>query len=65
VQGSGKTSQFNRALLQAGTSMYREQRKAATRQLNQHGVIHLDITPEALPAALVSQYRRLKAGGIF
>jgi uncharacterized protein (DUF58 family) len=65
VQGSGKTSQFNRALLQAGTSMYREQRKAATRQLNQHGVIHLDIAPEALPAALVSQYRRLKAGGIF
>lgn len=55
---------FDDALLQAAGALYREQRKTATRHLSQFGVIHLDVTPDALPAALVSQYRTLKAGGI-
>ena len=53
----------DQALLHAGAAMYRERRKAATRHLGQRGIIHLDISPEQLPAALVSQYRKLKASG--
>jgi len=53
------------ALLEAGRVLYREQRRRATRHLRQLGVIHLDVTAAALPAALVSQYRALKAGGLF
>lgn len=52
------------ALLAAGKALYRNQRRAATRHLRQLGVIHLDLPPAALPAALVSQYRSIKAGGM-
>lgn len=55
---------FDDALLLAAGAVYRERRKTATRELRQFGVIHLDVTPDALPAALVSQYRTLKAGGV-
>ncbi|MFU8833444.1 MAG: hypothetical protein ACNA7J_14995, partial [Wenzhouxiangella sp.] len=63
--GTHQASEFDQALLEAGQSMYREQRKAATHHLRQLGIIHLDITPRALPGALVSQYRTLKASGVF
>jgi uncharacterized protein (DUF58 family) len=56
---------FDQALLEAGTILYKEQRQAATRQLRQLGVIHLDLEPSQLPGALVSQYRKLKASGAF
>mgnify|MGYP005850063777 CR=1 FL=1 len=52
------------ALLDAGRVLYREQRRRATRRLRQLGVFHLDVTAAALPAALVSQYRALKASGL-
>jgi len=58
-------SEFDQTLLQAGQTLYREQRKTATHHLRQLGIIHLDVVPQALPGALVSQYRTLKAGGIF
>ncbi len=58
-------SEFDQALLEAGQAMYREQRKTATHHLRQLGIIHLDVVPGALPGALVSQYRRLKASGVF
>jgi uncharacterized protein (DUF58 family) len=51
------------ALLMAGQSLYRRRRRAATRQLSQMGIIYLDILPQHLASALVSQYRRLKASG--
>ncbi len=57
--------QFDQALLEAALRLYRQQRRAATRQLRQLGVVHLDLEPAALPAALVSQYRQLKASGAF
>ena len=56
---------MDEALLLAGHQLYRSQRRAATRQLKQMGIIYLDIVPEKLAGALVSQYRRLKAGGEF
>lgn len=56
---------FDQALLEAGTVLYREQRQAATRKLRQLGVIHMDVEPAQLPGALVSQYRQLKASGVF
>lgn len=56
---------FDQALLAAGQTLYRQQRRLATRQLRQHGVIHLDIEPAQLPGVLVSQYRQLKASGMF
>lgn len=56
---------FDLALLDAAQRLYRQQRRAATRQLRQLGVVHLDLEPAELPAALVSQYRQLKASGAF
>ncbi len=53
----------DQALLHAGAAMYRERRKTATKHLSQRGIIHIDISPDQLPAALVSQYRKLKASG--
>jgi len=53
------------ALLLAGQSLYRSQRRAATRRLQQRGIIHLDLQPGELAGALVSQYRRLKSSGVF
>ena len=53
------------ALLMAGHQLYRGQRRAATKHLRQMGIVYLDIEPEKLAGALVSQYRRLKAGGEF
>ena len=55
----------DQALLEAGITLYREQRRAATRHLRHHGILHLDLTPSELPGALVSQYRKLKASGVF
>ncbi len=63
--GTHQVSEFDQALLEAGQSMYREQRNAATHHLRQLGIVHLDVTPRALPSALVSQYRTLKANGVF
>ena len=62
---SHRHEQFDLALLAAAQRLYRQQRRAATRQLRQLGVVHLDLEPAALPAALVSQYRQLKASGAF
>jgi len=56
---------MDEALLMAGHQLYQSQRRAATKKLKQMGIIHLDIVPEKLAGALVSQYRRLKAGGVF
>ena len=56
---------FDQALLEAGERWYHQQRRTATRQLRQLGVIHLDVEPQDLPAALVSQYRQLKSSGSF
>jgi uncharacterized protein (DUF58 family) len=56
---------FDQALLGAGRTLYHQQRRLATRQLRQHGVIHLDVEPGQLPGVLVSQYRQLKASGVF
>jgi uncharacterized protein (DUF58 family) len=56
---------LDQALLMAGHQLYKTQRRAATKNLRQMGIIHLDIVPEKLAGALVSQYRRLKAGGVF
>lgn len=61
---SARAARLEDALLAAGTALYRSQRRAATRHLRQLGVIHLDLPPSALPAALVSQYRSLKANGL-
>ncbi|TVQ34826.1 MAG: DUF58 domain-containing protein [Wenzhouxiangella sp.] len=58
-----RDARFEDALLVAGSALYRSQRRGATRHLRQLGVIHLDLAPADLPAALVSQYRSLKAGG--
>lgn len=55
---------LDQALLAAANTLYREQRKRHSRQMQQHGVIHIDTTPERLPAVLVAQYRRLKARGM-
>lgn len=55
---------FSRALLDAACSLYREQRKTATARLRQRGIIHLDVLPDQLPAALGSQYQRLKSEGV-
>jgi len=60
-----RTERLETALLRAGTVLYREKRRTATRHLRQLGIIHLDIEPDRLPGALVSQYRTLKASGVF
>ncbi len=57
-------SEFSHALLESAASLYREQRKTATARLRQRGIIHLDVLPDELPAALVSQYQRLKSEGM-
>jgi uncharacterized protein (DUF58 family) len=59
------TNAIDNTLLEAGITLYREQRRAATRHLRHHGIVHLDVTPAELPGALVSQYRKLKASGVF
>ncbi|MEN1729210.1 MAG: DUF58 domain-containing protein, partial [Pseudomonadota bacterium] len=56
---------LDQALLMAGHQLYKTQRRLATRNLRQMGIIHLDIVPEKLAGALVSQYRRLKSSGVF
>ncbi|AKS41569.1 DUF58 domain-containing protein [Wenzhouxiangella marina] len=61
----GRPLKLESALLQAGNSLYRAQRQAATRKLRQLGIIHLDLRPDQLAGALVSQYRKLKATGVF
>lgn len=60
-----RTERLETALLRAGSVLYQEKRRTATRHLRQLGIIHLDIEPDRLPGALVSQYRTLKASGIF
>ncbi|MBB6086673.1 hypothetical protein [Wenzhouxiangella marina] len=65
ICGSQKAFKTRSALLQAGNSLYRAQRQAATRKLRQLGIIHLDLRPDQLAGALVSQYRKLKATGMF
>jgi len=67
VSGSraARPRNLDQALLMAGHQLYKTQRRVATKNLRQMGIIHLDIVPEKLAGALVSQYRRLKAGGVF
>lgn len=62
---SSDSSDKDRTLFEAGRILYREQRRAATRHLRHHGIFHLDLTPPELPGTLVSQYRKLKASGVF
>lgn len=57
--------QLEQSLLEAGSTLYRSQRRAATRHLRQLGIIHLDLLPRQLAGALVTQYQRLKATGVF
>ena len=64
IAQSARDAALEEALLTAGKALYRSQRSAATRHLRQLGVIHLDLPPAALPAALVSQYRNIKASGM-
>ena len=50
---------------QAGaTALYLEQRAQAHEALRSHGVVVLDVTAEALPAALVERYLAVKRGGL-
>ncbi len=60
-----RTERLETALLRAGSVLYQHKRRNATQHLRQLGIIHLDIEPDRLPGALVSQYRTLKANGVF
>jgi uncharacterized protein (DUF58 family) len=51
------------ALLEGATTLYREQRLRQAREMQQHGVLHVDTTPEQLAGVLIEQYQRVKAHG--
>ncbi|SMC27075.1 Uncharacterized conserved protein, DUF58 family, contains vWF domain [Andreprevotia lacus DSM 23236] len=55
---------FEAALTHCGTLEYLEARRKAFNALSGHGRELIDVTPQALPLALVNRYREMKEGGV-
>jgi len=56
---------FEDSLLQASAFAWRQARERSILTLRHHGAQVLDVTPEALPIALVNRYLEMKAAGVF